>query len=370
MNLTQLKYGIAAAKTFISGVAEQFTSPAAASTDNGLRFSFGEPESVLNNNIVSSLGTFLYANGEYWLPPVDLIGIADLINVNAYHGPILHFKKNMLLKYFKANSMLSYKDLEAAAFDYHVFGNCYFQRHYNGFGKVVRLSRLPAIRMRPHKDPDVFVQLLNAISSTNDLATTNYWGFIKYQPGEVLHLKTVDAKQTIYGTPEYLGGMQTAMLGENSTLFKRRYFINGAHTGNIFVTNDAGLSNEMYKTLSDSIQSNKGVGNFRSIYIDVPKSSSREPVKVIPVGQAATGDEFKAIQELTLQAMLGVHRVAGEFLGVLPPQSGSLGDRIKVMMYYHEFEIEPMQNKFLSINEEVSGNPIQFEAPNWGISAP
>jgi capsid portal protein len=48
--------------------------------------------------------------------------------------------------------------------------------------------------------------------------------------------------QNIYGVPDYLGGMHALLLNESATLFRRRYYNNGAHAGFIFYTNDPNLS--------------------------------------------------------------------------------------------------------------------------------
>jgi capsid portal protein len=50
------------------------------------------------------------------------------MNANAYHGPILHFKKNMLSKWFAPSPLLSSLDFKRAALDYVVTGNAYLQK--------------------------------------------------------------------------------------------------------------------------------------------------------------------------------------------------------------------------------------------------
>ncbi len=360
MNLSIFKNGVG---TALRTLADNFSDThSGTSTDSGFMFSFGDPTPILDSNLISSLGTFINANGDYWVPPVDQYGLADLRHVNPYHGPILGFKRNMLLKWFVVNPLLSFEEFKAAALDYVVLDNCYFQKIYNGFGRVVRLKRLPAVSMRPTKKPDTFVQV------TNRYDMDNLNGLIYFQPGEVIHLKGTDIKQGIFGIPDYLGGIQSALLGENSILFKRRFFLNGAHTGNIFLTHDAGLKDKEIKMLEDAIIANKGVGNFRSIYLNVPKSSAREPVKVIPVGQTGTADEFKDVQNITQSAMLAMHRMPPEMAAVIPANTGGFGDRIKVMQYYHEFEVEPLQQNFLIVNSLIGEEAIQFSQPDWSLN--
>ncbi|MGG6966519.1 UNVERIFIED_CONTAM: phage portal protein, partial [Pseudomonas aeruginosa] len=85
---------------------------------------------------------------------------------------------------------------------------------------------------------------------------------------EVLHLKEYDVEQNIYGIPDYLGGLQSLLLNEAATLFRRRYYSNGAHAGYVFYTNDENLSEEDEENLKQQIAASKGVGNFRSMFVN------------------------------------------------------------------------------------------------------
>jgi DNA polymerase-3 subunit beta len=44
----------------------------------------------------------------------------------------------------------------------------------------------------------------------------------------MFHLQQPDVAQEIYGLPEWLSALQSALLNENATLFRRRYYLNGA----------------------------------------------------------------------------------------------------------------------------------------------
>lgn len=326
-------------------------------------FSFGDPESVMGNNIADYLGTFLDVGGEYYRPPVDLEGLAKLMNANAYHGPIIHFKKNMVVKWFEPSSVLSTKELRAAALDYGVFANCYFQKFTDRFGRVVRLQRLPAISMRKAKAKDVFVKI-NSSSSTGSIEKLPV-----FKPGEVLHIKEPDVKQDIYGVPQYLGGIQAVLLSEDASLFRRKYFINGAHMGYILVTTDANLDDETAKAIEDKVKDSKGPGNFRSLYLNIPRSSSKEPVQIIPVGNIGTKDEFQAIKEVTEMEMLAMHRVYPGLSAIMPSNVGGFGNLTDSMKVYHELEVTAMQQVFLELNELIPGNPVSFKTPDWQVSA-
>ncbi len=56
---------------------------------------------------------------------------------------------------------------------------------------------------------------------------------IEYAPGAVVQVLQPDINQEIYGVPEYMSALQSALLNEAATLFQRRYYLNGSHAGYI-----------------------------------------------------------------------------------------------------------------------------------------
>ena len=343
-----------------------FDGTQGANADQGkpLVFAFGDPEPVLTNHLNDYLGVFMDIGGDYYRPPVDLLGLANLMNANAYHGPILHFKKNMLAKWFMPSTLLSSMDYKRAALDYVVTGNAYFQRFYNRLGQVVRLGWLPALTMRPGKKADVFVKLRDATDPGYALNPK-----IEFQPGEVIHLKEPDLKQSIFGLPQYLGGIQSVLLSEDASLFRRKYFINGAHMGYILVTADANLDEETAKAIETQVKQSKGPGNFRSLYLNIPRANgNKEPVKIIPVGNIGSKDEFQAIKDVTEMEMLAMHRVYPGLAAIIPANIGGFGDLQTSMRVYHELEVTAMQQVFLEVNEQVAGRPVAFREPVWTTS--
>jgi PBSX family phage portal protein len=324
-----------------------------AQTGKSLCFAFGDPEPILTNAVMDYLGVFMNFDGTYYRPPVDLDGLARLMGANSYHGPILHFKANMIVKCFIPSKIISTQALRFAALDFAVLANAYFQIFTNGFNTPVRLERLPALSMRRGKNPDEFVKL-----EADGKITT-------FKPGEVLHIKEPDIRQSIYGIPQYLGGIQSVLLSEDSTLFRRKFYINGAHMGYILVTNDANLDDETAKQIEKKVKESKGPGNFRSLYLNIPRSSSKEPVQIIPVGNIGTKDEFQAIKEVTEMEMLAMHRVYPGLVGIMPANVGGFGDLDKSMRVYHELEVTAMQQVFLQINEMIGGTPVAFRDPVW-----
>lgn len=341
-------------------IQQLFTLDTGAQTGRSMAFSFGDPEPVLGHQ-TDYLGTFLDIGGDYYRPPVSLIGLANLMSANPYHGPILHFKKNMLMHWFEPTRLLSRADMYRLALNYTVLGNGYLQKLTNRFGKVTKLQHLPALPMRRARQQNAYIKLLNSI----DMAAGN--GRVEFAEGEVVHLLEPELKQDIYGIPEYLGGIQSVLLGEESTLFRRKYYLNGAHLGYILLTHDAGISPEDAAQIEKQVKDSKGPGNLRSMFINIGKSSAREPVKIIPVGDIGTSDEYDKIKSVTEREMLAMHRMQPGLSGIIPQNTGGFGDLEKAMRVYHELEITAMQAPFLQLNEVFGEEVVKFREPVWMV---
>ena len=319
--------------------------------------SFGEPTPVLKDNLVGYLGVFPDMTWNYYRPAISLIGLAKTMDANAYHGSILRFKRNQLARWFQPSPVLGWNDFRMAALDYHVFGAAYFQMVYNVFGNVIALRRRPALLMRRGVEPGVFFELRDY---------RHYNKPLEYLPGEIVCIMEDDVKQTIYGVPEYIGGIQSVLLGEASVLFRRNYYLNGAHLGYILVTTDANLPEDVAKKIDEKIKESKGPGNFRSMYLNIPRSTSKEPVKIIPVGDIATKDDFDKVSNITKTNCLAMHRMQPGIAGVIPENMTGFGDLEKIMWAYHDAEVVPMQQQFLMLNDVLPRRGrIAFSDPDW-----
>ena len=316
-------------------------------------FEFGDPEPVLSSNPMDYLGVYLDMGGDYYRPPVSLQGLVDLMGANPHHNSILHFKKNMILQWFKPSKKVSYKTMQKLALNYVVTGNFYAQVFTNGFGKITRCASLPAISMRRGKTPGQFFKLKNDGSH------------IEFAQNEVVHVLEPDLKQEIYGIPEYMGGIQSVLLSEESGLFRRKYYKNGAHMGYILVTNDADLDDETADKIEQKVTASKGPGNFKSLYLNIGRSNAKEPVQIIPVGDISTKDEFERVKNITRGEILSMHRMQPGLSGVIPENNSGFGDMQKIMQVYYEMEIPAMQQPFLELNEYLGKGAVSFEQPDW-----
>lgn len=319
-------------------------------------FSFGEPETCLDNRMSDYIGTFANNDGIYE-PPINLYALIKLLRVNAQHGPILYFKRNMMIKWLVQNELISRRTAAKFAFEYLSLANAYFQTIKNPFGKIIRLKHLPTITMRYTTEPGVYAQI------RKDLTIQ------RFAKDEVIHIKEYDPLQGIYGIPQYYGGIQSALLNEDATLFRRRYYRNGAHMGFIFSMADPSLDKGLEEKLRKAIRDSKGVGNFRSLFVNNRSgkiNDADKAVKIIPVGDIATKDEFERVKKISLNDMLSMHRAYEALSGQSSGDSPGFGDIDKITRAYYNNEVVPMQQDFAQINEYLPrAQHISFIKPEY-----
>lgn len=316
-----------------------------------LAFSFGDPESVLTNSPGDYLGVFL-SPYDYYEPPISLRGLGKILRANGHHGTIPPFRRNRLLQYFKSSTVISDDSLGNASIDYDVFGNCYFQKVFNRFGQTIGFNHLPALNMRRMKEPDRYCQL--RINGDDPII---------FRPGEVVHLKEYDVMQSIYGIPQYFGGIQSIMLSEDATLFRRKYYVNGAHMGYILYTSDSSLDERDEAAIKEAVKNSKGVGNFRSLYLNIP-NGKKDSVQLIPVGDIATKDEYERIKNVTRAEILAMWRMQPALSGAMPDNAAGFGDIEKIAGVYFEYETVPSQDVFLKLNQYLAqGLKLEFGKP-------
>lgn len=273
-----------------------------------MAFSFGDPEPVINGSMTDYLGVWLLDNGTYYSTPFSLTGLAKLRGANAYHAPLLEFKTNMILRAFKPSPVFPMAEILPFTTDFVTFMNGYVQKIKNFIGEVIRLKHLPAINMRRMKEPDRYC-MLNIDGSRTD-----------FQAGEVIHIKNYDVAQTIYGIPSYLGAIQSMLLNEDATLFRRRYYMNGAHVGYIFYSAAANLGDEEKNSIRDAVRSAKKLGNFRNLFLHIPNGREKD-VQIIPVGDFSTKDELQKIKNISRDDIIAAHRIPPALASIVPAEA-------------------------------------------------
>lgn len=297
----------------------------------GSVITFGEPEPLLTTG--TDYHNIWYDNTfDHWQVPIDRLALSQLPNLNGQHGGVLYARRNMIASGYLGGGLTT-DQLEAALFDYLVFGDVPILKLRNYWGEVIGLTPLPSLYLRRRKNDD-FVILQEGEP-------------LVYTPNDILFPKMYDPRQGVYGLPDYIGGIHSALLNSEATIFRRRYYHNGAHMGFILYANDPNISTEVEAGIKEKIEQSKGVGNFRNMFISIPKGDP-EGIKLISVGEVSAKDEFANVKNITAQDILTAHRFPAGLAGIIPTNTGGLGDPEKARATYRKDEVMPVQRKFLT----------------------
>lgn len=233
------------------------------------------------------------------------------------------------------------------ALNYLALGNGYLERRDNLAGRPMTLVNTPALYVRRGKNDEY-----HWVPGGWKLAST-------FRSGSIVHLREADLVQELYGLPEYMSALQSGLLNEAATIFRRRYFLNGSHAGYILYISEATFEDADAEALETALEQSKGPGNFKNLLLHLP-NGKENGVKVIPVGEAAAKDEFLGIKNTTRDDILAAHRVPPVLLGVVPQNTGGFGDVAKAADVFHFSEIEPLQMRMLEVNDAVGVEAVVF----------
>lgn len=325
------------------------TAPDAVKPDNTRMeaFTFGDPEAVLDKReILDYLECPMM--GKWYEPPISMDGLAKSYRSAVHHASALIVKRNVLVSTFVPHPLLTRTAFSRWVLDYLVFGNGYLERRDARSARVMSLEPALARYMRRGKDLD------------------SYW-FVQgwqqeheFPKGKVFHLMEPDINQEIYGLPDYIPALHSAWLNEAATLFRRRYYKNGSHAGFILYMTDAAQQQADIDNLRQALKDSKGPGNFRNLFVYAP-NGKKDGISLIPVAEVAAKDEFANIKNVTRDDQLAAHRVPPQLMGIMPQENASFGDAEKAAVVFSANEIEPLQARFLELNEWLGEEIVKFE---------
>lgn len=315
-------------------------------------YEFGAPESVLNRSQIFDM--FEVVRGSKWYePPICRVGLGKAYRMASHHQSAILLKRNMLAASFIPNKRFSRSEFEKWVLDYLIFGDNFLQEIPNRLGGVAMLKASPAAWTRVGTNPGEhwFVQP----------------GQLMYQPylmeaGTVHHLMEPDPLQEIYGMPSYISALQSGLLNENATLFRRRYYLNGSHAGFILYVSEAGMQDKDSNALRKALRGAKGPGNFRNLFLHIP-GGKPDGVKIMPIAEVGANDQFLGIKEVTRDDMLAAHRTPPQLLGIVPKNGTGFGNVIDAARAYYHVEIGPLQWRLAEVNDLLGWEAVVFSEP-------
>ena len=322
-------------------------------------FAFGAPEPALGDGRWFSDYLECVSNGTYFETPIPTHALAKSFRANPHHESAIRLKRNLIAKLFKPTPYLDMANFRALVLDYLIFGYGCLDRVDAKTGKPLRFERVLARYVRRSVDLKDFYYLQG--SSCDAYGYYGHQGYVPYKfpHGQMYMFMEPDIDQEVYGMPEYISALQSVWLNEAATLFRRKYYINGSHAGYLLYVNDADLEEEDVNALKETIESTKGLGNFKNIFMHSPGGSPKA-IQLVSFGEAAAKDEFAGMKNVSRDDVLAAHRVPPQLLGIVPANSGGFGDVGKANETYLKNEIFPMLHVFKAINDELGLRVVDF----------
>ncbi|MXO73173.1 phage portal protein [Altererythrobacter buctensis] len=302
-------------------------------------FTFGDPESVLDRRELSSYFE-VWHNNRWFEPPLPMDTLARSFNMSAHHRSAIALKLNLLVSHLQPSRWLGADDFERFAIDFLQMGNGYLEWVPNMAGGLAQARVSLARHTRVGTKPGVFWFVTGPVGSLDH----------QFAPDSIFHLQQPDVAQEIYGLPEWLSALQAGLLNENATLFRRRYYLNGAHAGFILYLNEALADAETSKALEDRLKQAKGVGNFKNMLVHIP-GGKKDGIQLLPIGEVAAKDEFASIKNISRDDLLAAHRVPPQLIGIIPQNNGGFGGVADAKDAFFEIEILPLARRMLRMND-------------------
>lgn len=326
-----------------------------APTGSGvMAFAFGDAVGVLDRREIFDMFEVAH-NGRWYEPPISPAGLGRCYRMAPHHQSAILLKRNMLVSSFVASRWLNKADFARWALDWLIFGNAYLEDVPNLAGRPAMLRPSPAAWTRVGVKPGQFWFAPRTYSMQDAF---------EFTPGRVHHMVEPDPMQEIYGMPEYLSALQSGLLNESATLFRRKYYINGSHAGYIMYISEEGFSESDSAALREAMRQSKGPGNFRNFFLHIPKGKEHG-VKILPIGEVGAKDEFLGIKDVTAQDMLAAHRTPPVLCGIVPKNTGGFGNVVDAARTFYHLEIRPIQDRMREVNDWLGLPAVEFTDPDF-----
>ncbi|NWE54094.1 capsid portal protein, partial [Brevundimonas sp. P7753] len=101
-------------------------------------------------------------------------------------------------------------------------------------------------------------------------------------------------------------------------------------------------------------------GPHRMATVHLP-NGKKDAIQILHPGEASAKDEFVGIKNTTRDDVLAAHRVPPQLLGVVPANAGGFGDVEKADEVFYRNEIQPLQQRFMAINDWLGVEVVRFK---------
>ncbi|MBL4831863.1 MAG: phage portal protein [Aliivibrio sp.] len=283
-------------------------------------------------------------------PPIPLDTLAKAARANPMHGSALYVKRNMASSSITLSPLLSKRDFKRFLDDFLTFGNGYLLVVRNVFKEIVKIKHLPALFMRAQETIGKYTYKPNAYNDD---------GRVDYKTDQVFHLIEYDICQEIYGMPQYIGALSSIWLNEDATLFRRKYYINGAHAGYLLYMNDPNLTQQQEEDIQNKLKQQAGLGAFKNLFINGKGKDGNKP-ELTPIGQVEAKDAFKDIKGMTTNDVLASHRIPLDLMSIVREGFSASSDLNKVDRIFYKNELVPLLESVCELNDFVGLDVVEI----------
>jgi len=125
-------------------------------------------------------------------------------------------------------------------------------------------------------------------------------------------------------------------------------------------TDDTFIGAYPWNAPRSAMRDSKGLGNFKNLFFYAPNGKP-DGIKIVPLSEVATKDDFFNIKKVSAADLLDAHRVPFQLMGGKPENIGSMGDVEKVARVFVRNELNPLQERFKEINDWLGMEVIRFK---------
>jgi PBSX family phage portal protein len=179
-------------------------------------------------------------------------------------------------------------------------------------GEVGYIGHIPAHTIRPRKDRDGFVQIVDEkvtfFRNFGDRTTVNPIGDDD-TPNEIIYLKKYTPRSTYYGIPDIIPALNAVAGIEFAKQYNVDYFENKAVPRYMIVVKGARLSREAEKRIVEFFQQNVKGKHHRAVLIPLPEGNGNAEIEIRPVEADVQDASFERYMNMSRDEILMAHRV-------------------------------------------------------------
>ena len=288
-------------------------------------------------------------NGQYWEPRFSLSWLDQLITSVPYLGSALAVKRNFLVRSckIKDTKILSRQTLYRYIEDVLSFGYGYLEPERNQRGKLLGLHHQMSMWTRRGDNEGEYWWVDNLYNEPPQRFDGELWQYNNY-----------DRRQEIYGIPDYVSALHSALLNQAATVFRVEYSESkGLVRFILHITAD--LEEDVMDSIEQKFKSTRGF-SIEDMLIHDPEGKP-DGVKLIPIMGDISKDDFLNVNKVSKGAICVATRVPQQLLAEMPETAGGFGSAVQAAQVFVEAEIAPLYTLAIEPIIEAFGDLIEFD---------